>query len=109
MTPLACAAREAIGELNRADPTLDLQMRAGVTTGEAVIDLSARADHGEQLGAGDVVVTASRLQANAPVGGILADEATYRATQRVIEYGQELAVEAKGKAEPVRAWVAVAP
>jgi class 3 adenylate cyclase len=33
---------EAIEELNEADPTLDLQVRIGINTGEAVVALGAR-------------------------------------------------------------------
>jgi tetratricopeptide (TPR) repeat protein len=54
-----------------------------------------------------VVNTAARLQAAAPVDGILVDETTVRATERVIEYGPTQLVEAKGKQEPVAAWEAV--
>jgi hypothetical protein len=35
---------------------------------------------------------------------LLADETTYRATPRAIEYGERRAVAAKGKAQPVRVW-----
>ena len=54
-----------------------------------------------------MVNTAARLQAAAPVNGILVGEATYRATQRPIEYRQHAAVDAKGKQEPVAVWEAV--
>src|SRR5207237_348900 len=36
----AFALRDAIGELNEDDPELDLQVRIGLTTGEALIDPS---------------------------------------------------------------------
>ncbi len=36
-------------------------------------------------------------------------EATYRATERVIDYAEERAVAAKGKSQPLHAWLAVAP
>ena len=45
----------------------------------------------------------------APVDSILVDERTYRATRHVIEYGEADPVQAKGKAEPVLAWQALAP
>ena len=50
---------------------------------------------------------AARLQSAAPVNGILAGEQTYRATERAIEYEDAEPVEAKGKAQPVPAWLAV--
>jgi class 3 adenylate cyclase/tetratricopeptide (TPR) repeat protein len=104
----ALAVREAIQELNEADPSLDLHVRIAVNTGEAVVALGARPTEGEAMVAGDVVNTAARLQTAAPVDGILAGEATYRATQRTIEYAESDPVAAKGKADPVQVWEAVA-
>ncbi len=100
----ALAARDALADLNAADPTLGLHVRIGVTTGEAMIALSARPNEGEGMATGDVVNTASRLQSAAPVDGILVDETTYRATSTVIEYREAEAVHAKGKSEPVPVW-----
>jgi class 3 adenylate cyclase/tetratricopeptide (TPR) repeat protein len=103
----ALAIREAIAELNLAEPGLDLHVRIAVTTGEAVVALGARPSEGEGMAAGDVLNTASRLQGEAPVDGILVDEPTYRATAEAIEYRDAEPVEAKGKPEPVRVWEAV--
>src|SRR6476619_740700 len=104
----AIAIREAIVELNEADPTLELEVRIAVNTGAARVALGARPELGEGMASGDVVNTAARLQTAAPVDGILVGEATYRATTNVIEYRDAAPVEAKGKANPVPAWEAVA-
>jgi len=85
----------------------ELHVRVGVTTGEALVALDARPQSGEGMASGDVVNTGARLQAAAPVDGVLVDETTYRATARVIEYREHAAVDAKGKAEPVPVWEAV--
>ena len=90
-------------------PELELSIRGAVNTGEAVVTLSARPSHGEAMVAGDVVNTAARLQSAAPVNGILVAEATHRATRSVIEYREAEPVIAKGKAEPILVWEAVAP
>ena len=103
----ALAIREAIGERNAAEPLLDLHVRIAVATGEAVVALAARPSEGEGMAAGDVLNTASRLQAAAPVDGILVDEATHRATAEAVEYRDAQPVEAKGKPEPIRVWEAV--
>jgi class 3 adenylate cyclase len=105
----AFAVREAIGELNAADPGLGLHFRIAVTTGEAVISLRARPHEGEGMAAGDVVNTCSRLQALAPVDGILVDEATYRATENAVEYREAAPVRPKGKTAAVLVWEAVGP
>jgi class 3 adenylate cyclase/tetratricopeptide (TPR) repeat protein len=104
----ALAVREAIQELNEADPSLDLHVRIAVNTGEAVVALGARPTEGEAMVAGDVVNTAARLQTAAPVDGILVGEATYRATERTIEYTESDPVAAKGKADPIPVWEAQA-
>jgi class 3 adenylate cyclase/tetratricopeptide (TPR) repeat protein len=82
-------------------------VRVAVNTGEALVSLDADPRAGEAMAAGDVVNTAARLQAAAPVNGILVGEATQRATREAIDYRPADAVEAKGKAAPVAAWVAV--
>jgi class 3 adenylate cyclase len=84
-----------------------VEVRIAVNTGEALVSVDARPEAGEGLVAGDVVNTAARLQAAAPVNGILVGESTYRATERAIEYRSSGAVEAKGKREPVSVWEAV--
>jgi predicted ATPase/class 3 adenylate cyclase len=85
-----------------------IEVRLGVATGEALVTLGARPEHGEGMAAGDVVNTAARLQAAAPVNGILVGERTFRATRAVIDYRAAGPVVAKGKREPVSAWEAVA-
>jgi class 3 adenylate cyclase/tetratricopeptide (TPR) repeat protein len=82
-----------------------VEVRIAVNTGEALVSLDAQP--GEPLVAGDVINTAARLQAAAPVNGILVGEATYRATERAIEYRAAEPVEAKGKREPVAVWEAL--
>ena len=81
----ARGARDPRGdrELTETDPALELHVRIAVTTGEALIALGARPAEGEGMAAGDVVNTAARLQAAAPVDGVLVGEATYRATRHV--------------------------
>ena len=104
----AIAIRDAISEPSDTEPGLELQLRIAVTTGEALIALGARPSEGEGMASGDVVNTAARLQAAAPVNGILVGEPTYHATRDTIEYREADPVEAKGKAEPIPVWEAVA-
>ena len=103
----ALAVRDALAELNTDDPGLDLHIRIGVTTGQVLVRLDARPEQGEGMAAGDVVNTAARLQAGAPVDGILVDDATRRASEQLVEYRDAAPVLAKGKAEPVAASEAV--
>ena len=103
----ALAVRDAVTTLNAERPELELSIRGAVNTGEAVVTLSARPSHGEAMVAGDVVNTASRLQAHAPVGEIVVGAETYLATRAAIEYEPVEPVTAKGKAKPISAWRAL--
>jgi class 3 adenylate cyclase/tetratricopeptide (TPR) repeat protein len=103
----ALAIRAAIDRLNADAADLDLHVRIGVNTGEALVVLGADAARGEGMASGDVVNTAARLQTAAPVDGILVGETTYRATDRAITYRGVDPVAAKGKAGPVPVWEAV--
>jgi class 3 adenylate cyclase/tetratricopeptide (TPR) repeat protein len=102
----AIAVHEAIAELNEGDPSLDLEIRIGITTGEALVRLDADVRSGEAAAAGDVMNTAARLQAAAAPGAVLVGEPTWRATRHAIDYRKVTPVEAKGKAKPVAAWQA---
>ncbi len=84
-----------------------IEVRVGVNTGEALVTVGARPEAGDSFVAGDVVNTAARLQAAAPVGGVLVGERTEAVTRESIHYGAPHDVEAKGKAAPVRAWSAL--
>ena len=97
----ALAIREALAEDG------ELEVRIGITTGEALVALGARPDAGEGMASGDVVNTAARLQAAAPTNGDprRRDDATARPSGRSSSARRE-PVEAKGKAEPVPAWEA---
>jgi class 3 adenylate cyclase/tetratricopeptide (TPR) repeat protein len=91
----------AIEELNQ-EASLDLAVRIGITTGEALVRQgAARQTEGV---VGDVVNTASRLQGVAPVGGVVVGEVTFRATRRLFDYQELDPVRVKGKADPVPVW-----
>jgi class 3 adenylate cyclase/tetratricopeptide (TPR) repeat protein len=81
-----------------------LAARAGVLTGEAAVTLGAQ---GQGMVAGDLVNTASRIQALAEPGSVLVGDATRRATEAAIAYGDAGAHELKGKTEPVPLWRAL--
>ena len=97
---------ETIDELNSEQPGLDLSVRAAVNTGEAVVRVGSHAASGEPLATGDVVNTASRLQNAAPPGSLIVGLDTYRATRASFKYTELAPIEAKGKREPLRAWLA---
>ena len=79
----------------------DLEMRAGITTGEAAVTVD-NGNHG--MVAGDLVNTASRLEASAEPGTVLVNEATCLATNEAIAYEDRGELELKGKTERVSVW-----
>src|SRR3954471_24686395 len=95
------AAVSALGQEVGAE---NLRARAGVLTGEAAVNLAAI---GEGMVAGDVVNTASRIQAAAEPGTVLVGEATRRATEQAIVYEDAGTFELKGKEEEAQLWKAL--
>src|SRR5213083_1111455 len=67
----ALAIRDWIAEEGK------LEVRIGVNTGEALINLAARPEAGEGMAAGDVVNATARIETAAPTNGILVGESTY--------------------------------
>jgi class 3 adenylate cyclase/tetratricopeptide (TPR) repeat protein len=83
---------------------LELHGRAGVLTGEAAVTLGAV---GQGMVAGDLVNTASRVQALAEPGSVLVGEATRRASERAIAYADAGSHELKGKEGETPLWRAL--
>jgi class 3 adenylate cyclase/tetratricopeptide (TPR) repeat protein len=81
-----------------------VEARAGVLTGEAAVTLGAT-DQG--MVAGDLVNTASRLQAVAPPGAVLVGEATQRSAAAALVFEPAGDLDLKGKSAPIPAWRAV--
>ncbi|MGH9119164.1 MAG: ATP-binding protein, partial [Acidimicrobiales bacterium] len=93
-----------LSDWSAASGVSDLEMRIGINTGEVLVG-SLRAD-GDYTAMGDVVNIASRLQGIAAPGQVVVGPATFQATRRAVRYSALGEVEAKGRGEPVRAWVA---
>jgi class 3 adenylate cyclase len=97
------AVRAGLAILERV-AELELEARAAVNSGEAIVALGARPELGESFVTGDVVNTAARLQSAAPPGTLVSGEQTYWATRGAIDYVALEPVTAKGKSEPVPLW-----
>jgi class 3 adenylate cyclase/tetratricopeptide (TPR) repeat protein len=101
------AALELVGAVrDLSDPAagVELQLRAGVLTGEAAVTLGAQ---GQGMVAGDLVNTASRLQSVAPPGSVLVGDSTRRAVGPAIHFEAAGDQVLKGKPAPVPAFRAV--
>jgi class 3 adenylate cyclase/predicted ATPase len=88
----------AVSALGDEVGAAELKARAGVLTGEAAVTIGAE---GQGMVAGDLVNTASRIQASAEPASVLVGESTKRASEAAIAYEDAGEQELKGKAEPV--------
>jgi class 3 adenylate cyclase/tetratricopeptide (TPR) repeat protein len=98
------AALELVDAVATMGGAGDLRLRAGVLTGEAAVTVGAQ---GQGMVTGDLVNTASRIQAAAAPGTVLVGDSTHRATEAAIAYTAAGERELKGKAEPVQLWQAL--
>ena len=97
---------EALQGMRRPDGA-PLQVRVGVNTGEALVRLDVDPASGRGFLTGDAVNTAARLQASAPPMGVVAGGLTRELSAEAVVYEALPPVAAKGKSEPVPAWLAV--
>ena len=95
---------DAVSTMGAGSASLELRLRAGVLTGEAAVTVGAE---GQGMVTGDLVNTASRIQAAAAPGTVLVGDSTHRATQAAIAYTAAGERELKGKAQPVQLWQAL--
>src|SRR6202140_3846735 len=95
---------EAVSALGGEIGELGLQARAGVLTGSAAVTVGADT---QGMVAGDLVNTASRIQAEAQPGTVLVGEATRGATEAAVVYEDTGEHSLRGKAEPIRLWRAL--
>ncbi len=102
----ALRMQQSIAE-HTAGIALGIEMRVGVNTGEVLV--GALRAGGDYTAMGDVVNTANRLQSVARPGQVLVGPATHAATHQVVRYDHLGPVQARGREEPVEAWIAVEP
>lgn len=98
----ALAMQQAIQHADSAFG-LDFAMRIGINTGPAL--LGEVGSRGEFTALGDTVNTASRLEAAAPVGGVLISHDTYRHVRGIFDVQPQDLLAVKGKSEPLRVYV----
>lgn len=103
------AVRAGLAILSALAATGTLEVRIGIDTGEALVELAARPELGEPFVTGLVVNAAARLQTSAPVGTVVVGAGTYAATSRVFSYEELEPVAVKGLSHPLSRWQAGEP
>ncbi len=101
------AALRIVDDIAGSD--LDVAVRIGVNTGEALVRLDVDPRLGEGFATGDALNTAARLESAAPVMGVAVGAQTHDASEHAIAYQPLPDVVAKGKSRPVSTWQAVRP
>jgi class 3 adenylate cyclase/tetratricopeptide (TPR) repeat protein len=96
----AVALVDAVGRLGGAAGTL-LSARAAVTSGEAAVTVGAA---GQGMVAGDLVNTAARLQADAPLGEVLVDQVTREQARDAARFEAFGSLTPKGRSTPLVAF-----
>lgn len=86
-----------------------VRTRAGVATGDVIVDLDAARHGGYGMVSGSVVSTAARLQACAPHDTVVVDAWTRRVTGDLIAYQELPPVAVAGKPYPLDLWRALHP
>src|SRR5690348_14020685 len=81
-----------------------LRMRVGINTGEVLV--GALRAGGDYTAMGDVVNTAQRLQTLAQPGQVVVGPAAYQATRHCVRYTPLGLLQARGRDEPVEAFLA---
>src|SRR5215217_3813080 len=102
------AVRAALKVIERVpDLGLDLHVRIGINTGEVLVATESFR-RGDAI-TGDAANTASRLQATAPLDGVVVGERTYSLTSHLFNYDALEPVHVKGKADALRIYRPTAP
>jgi class 3 adenylate cyclase/tetratricopeptide (TPR) repeat protein len=84
------------------EPVVDIQMRIGINTGEVLVGTVAGSDY---TAMGDVVNTASRLQALTPPGSVLIGEATEALCSAAVAREPFGVTEIRGRQQAEQPWV----
>ncbi len=105
----ALAMLDDLADLNTelaATYALTLRMRVGIDTGDVVVSTLGRGD-GAFVAVGSTVNRAARIQAAAPVDGILVSDGTQRHVRRTFNLERRDAQQFKGFDEPVDTFAVV--
>ncbi len=87
---------------------VDLRLRVGIHTGPVIVTLGGQLPGQDFSVVGDTVNLASRLQALAPVNGVLISHDTYRHLRGAFVVQTVEPVAVKGRSQPVKVYVVIA-
>lgn len=89
---------------------IDLLLRVGVNTGEAVVaSIGDSAQHSEDTAMGSAIALASRMETTAEPGTVLVSENTYQLVQAEFEWEPLGDVQVKGVSDPIGVYRPLSP
>jgi predicted ATPase/class 3 adenylate cyclase len=104
----ALEMQQALEELNdemEHQHSLRLTARIGLNTGIVLAGFIGRHKEDDFTVVGDIVNTASRIQSNAPPGGVLIAHETFRHVRGLFEVIPQPPLTVKGKTEPIQTYL----
>src|SRR5256714_1867209 len=102
------AAKEYAQEVKQ-NYGLDFNIRVGINTGLAVLDMVGDQIRTEYTAMGDTTNVASRMQSAATPGTVLISADTYRLVKNLFDFNTLGGIEVKGKSAPVEAYEVIGP
>jgi class 3 adenylate cyclase/tetratricopeptide (TPR) repeat protein len=99
------ACQEYAREVERRWHVRGFNVRVGINTGLVALGEVGGAAGSEYTAMGDAINLASRVESNAPPGGVLISHDTYRHVRGIFEVRTLEPLRVKGKSEPVQVYV----
>ncbi len=101
---IIAGAQEYAARLEAERGIRDFNVRVGINTGLVVVGEVGSDLRVEYTAMGDAINLAARMEQNAPIGGVLITQATYRLVQGIFNMTPQPPLIVKGKSRPIKTY-----